>query len=65
MIMKFPGRLLSHSKEGFGNGTNHYQLSLYILLVHQNYNYEELGLEIGNIYVHEDESLDGFYARFM
>jgi len=35
------------------------------LLAHQNYNYEELFLEIENISMHLDESINEFYARFM
>jgi hypothetical protein len=35
------------------------------LLAHHNYNYKELCLEIQNIYMHADESLDEFYAIFM
>jgi hypothetical protein len=35
------------------------------MLAHQNYNYEELCLEIENISMHANESLDEFHARFM
>ena len=35
------------------------------LSAHQNYNYEELCLEIENLSMQVDEYLDEFYARFM
>jgi hypothetical protein len=74
MIMKFAGCLLSHSKDRIQkwykalpaksiHSWNHFMEVF--LLAHQNYNYEELCLEIENISMHADESLDEFYARFM